>query len=79
MPLDPEKAAWLRLARRGNDVAGFVRRDPEDWKALEPKSVELSRKLKIGVYAVNASEAAFSPNFPQWKMVGLGDGPDSGT
>jgi regulation of enolase protein 1 (concanavalin A-like superfamily) len=63
--LEDKKATMLRLERRGNKVLGAISQEPDTWRYLPAKSVELPPKIKVGVAAVNASNAVFAAEFSE--------------
>jgi regulation of enolase protein 1 (concanavalin A-like superfamily) len=58
---------YLRMERRGDKVFGYHRQDGQEWTPLPPFTVELPRKVKIGVAAVALSEP-FTASFDQFQL-----------
>lgn len=51
----------LRLERRGSKlVVSFSQKGVEEWRALEQQKVDLPRKLKVGVAALNLTRSPFT-------------------
>lgn len=72
-PLDEAKETSLRLERRGNKVYATVSQDGQNWIPLEPKTVALPAKLRVGVAAVNSSTSDFRPQFEAWRLSRNGE------
>jgi regulation of enolase protein 1 (concanavalin A-like superfamily) len=69
-PLEAGQDTILKIERHGDTVSGAVSTDGEDWHALGDKPFRMARKLFVGVTAVNASTAPFSPQFADLKVEG---------
>jgi regulation of enolase protein 1 (concanavalin A-like superfamily) len=61
----PDRDTYLRLERRGSKILAAVGPDGIVWQALQPLSLELSNKLKVGVAAVNTSTDPFAAEFQE--------------
>jgi regulation of enolase protein 1 (concanavalin A-like superfamily) len=66
-------ATYLRLQRRGNELRAFYGGDGQRWTPVEPVSIELPTKIKIGVIAGSTTARPFAPIFDQFKLK-LGQG-----
>ena len=71
MTLDPATPTGLRLVRdpSAGTVTGYVRRGDGAWEKLGTKTVRLPPEVWVGVAAVNASGAPFSPAFSDFKAA----------
>jgi regulation of enolase protein 1 (concanavalin A-like superfamily) len=67
VPLE-DKAAYLRLERKGDKLLASVSHDDKEWRELNPLEVKLPAKLKIGVAAGGTSMEVFSPQFDQFRL-----------
>ncbi len=56
-------ATWFRLERTGNSVAGSLSHDGTNWSACGTSTMNLPKKLSVGVAAVNTSKKPFSATF----------------
>jgi regulation of enolase protein 1 (concanavalin A-like superfamily) len=68
LPLE-DKATYLRLTRKGDNLSASVSHDGKEWKDLNPLEVKLPAKLKIGVAAGGTSMDVFTPSFDQFKLT----------
>lgn len=64
-----ENAVYLRLTRRGNKVLSAWSKDGTEWTDHSEATVTLSRKLLVGVYALNASRAPCQAEFEDFKIT----------
>ena len=59
----------LRLDRRGARImASFSQDGTRSWRAFEEKTVDLPRKLKVGVAAVNGTTSPFTVTLEDFKI-----------
>lgn len=56
-------ATWFRLERTGNSVSGSLSHNGTDWSSCGTTTMNLPKKISIGVAAVNTSKKAFSATF----------------
>jgi regulation of enolase protein 1 (concanavalin A-like superfamily) len=56
-------ATWFRMERSDGVISGFISQNGTDWKPCGTANLDLPKKLKIGVAAVNTSRKAFSVTF----------------
>ena len=66
-PLDGE-ATFLRLERRGGTVLGSVSRDGIRWTTLEPLTVDMPRRVQIGIAASHNTSSPIEPQFEGLKL-----------
>lgn len=66
-PLE-DKAAYLRLERRGDKLLGSVSQDGKEWKEVKPLEVKLPARLKLGVSLSTSSTYSFAPRFDQFQL-----------
>jgi regulation of enolase protein 1 (concanavalin A-like superfamily) len=64
----PDVDTYLRLERRGGQLIASVSEDGLRWAPLKPISVELPRRVKLGVVAVNTSSDPFKAEFSEWDV-----------
>ena len=62
---------FLRLARHGQTIFGWVSTDGNKWDALPPKVLPDSwpNKLSVGIVAISTSEQEFNPRFSSFKLA----------
>jgi regulation of enolase protein 1 (concanavalin A-like superfamily) len=61
----PDQDFYLRLERRGGQLIGSVSKDGLRWTPLKPIAVELPKRVKLGVAAVNTSSEPFKAEFTE--------------
>ena len=61
--IDPAQPCHLRLERKGDQVLGSAKQGDDSWKPLGRKSAKLPLDVRVGVAAINASDAEFTPVF----------------
>jgi regulation of enolase protein 1 (concanavalin A-like superfamily) len=61
--LEKQQMAFLRLERHGDKILGAVSPDGNKWLSLNPMTVTVPKKLRIGVAAVNTAGIPFVPRF----------------
>jgi regulation of enolase protein 1 (concanavalin A-like superfamily) len=64
----PEQDTYLRLERRNGRVYGAVSQDGIHWRGFESIPVELPRRIKLGVVAINTSTERFKPAFSELEI-----------
>ena len=69
--IDSAKDCELRLERRDDQIRGAVCQGDDPWHDLPPRTVQLPRKLWVGVAAVNASDQPFAPLFAKLSLEKL--------
>lgn len=62
--------AYLKLERRGNRIFGFTSKDGKNWVALRPIDTVWPTKMKVGLNAINSSNAPFSLRFEEFSLKG---------
>lgn len=68
LPLTDIASTYLRLERRGGTVHGAVSADGVQWSSLEPITVELPKKVSIGINAGTNTSSPFEPVFEEFKV-----------
>jgi regulation of enolase protein 1 (concanavalin A-like superfamily) len=63
------KTTYLRLERKGDKLIGSVSEDGKTWKDMDPITIELPAKVKLGVAACTTSSEAFAPHYDQFKLT----------
>jgi regulation of enolase protein 1 (concanavalin A-like superfamily) len=63
-PLTPG-TAYLRIARRGSRIFGFTSKDGQHWAQLHPIDTVWPAELKVGINAINSSDAPFTVRFEE--------------
>jgi regulation of enolase protein 1 (concanavalin A-like superfamily) len=63
------RSTWLRLERRGQKVTASYSHDGKDWTVAKEITVELPKKIQIGVAAVNTSAKPFKAEFEDLKLT----------
>jgi regulation of enolase protein 1 (concanavalin A-like superfamily) len=66
--LPDERDLWLRLERRGKKMSASVSADGDRWVPLPPMSADLSRTVRIGIAAVNATDQGFEPRYEDFRL-----------
>jgi regulation of enolase protein 1 (concanavalin A-like superfamily) len=61
----PDVDTYLRLERRGGQVIASVSEDGLRWIPLKPIAVQLLKRVKLGVAAVNTSSDPFKAEFTE--------------
>jgi regulation of enolase protein 1 (concanavalin A-like superfamily) len=56
------------IPRRGGQVIGSGSEDGFRWVPLEPIAVDLPKRVKLGVVAVNTSSDPFKAEFTEWDV-----------
>lgn len=64
----PDQDLYLRVERRGSRILGAVSPDGLRWRYFNPVTVDLSRRVKIGVDAINTSSERFRPIFSEMEI-----------
>lgn len=62
------KDTFLRAARRGNKLTFEVSEDGSAWTEVQTLAVELPKKVKAGVLAINTTTNEFSPRLEGLKL-----------
>jgi regulation of enolase protein 1 (concanavalin A-like superfamily) len=77
-PLKLGQSAWLRLARSGPSIRGWVSDDGTTWDELPAKEVppEWCNEMKVGVAAISTATAPFKPSFSELKLEVPADSKD---
>jgi len=63
------KSTYLKLERKGDKALASYSHDGKEWTMAKEITVELQKKLQIGVAAVNGSEKALTVVFEDFKLV----------
>ncbi len=66
-PLTPG-TAYLKMERRGSRISGFVSKDGKHWTALKPIDTVWPAELKVGLNAINSSDAPFTVKFEEFTL-----------
>lgn len=66
--LNPDESVGLRVERRGNKIVGSISRDGATWTPLGETVLPAAGPVKVGVAAVNSSDAPFAPEFSDFKF-----------
>ena len=64
----PDKDAYLRLERRGNQLRAFVSTDGESWRLQQNIDIDLPPKVQVGVVAINAAQQPLQVRFEELQM-----------
>jgi regulation of enolase protein 1 (concanavalin A-like superfamily) len=59
----------LRLDRRGDKVRAFLSHDGRDWSIVKEITVDLARKLRVGVAGVSTSQQPFVAEFEGLRVL----------
>jgi regulation of enolase protein 1 (concanavalin A-like superfamily) len=62
-------STWLRLERRGNKAIASYSHDGKEWTEAKEITVDLPKKLRVGVAVVNTSAKAFAVEFEELKIA----------
>jgi regulation of enolase protein 1 (concanavalin A-like superfamily) len=62
------ETVWLRIERRGNTFYGSASADGVQWTTMEPITVDLPRKLQVGILAGQNTATGFTPSFENLKV-----------
>lgn len=62
-------STWLKLDRQGDNVTASYSHDRREWTEAKQAAVEFPKKVQIGVAAVNSSDAPFTVEFEDFKVV----------
>jgi regulation of enolase protein 1 (concanavalin A-like superfamily) len=57
---EPRYAPWLKLARRGNEIAAYRSKDGVSWEQVELAIVELPETIWIGAVCTSGKEGVFN-------------------
>ncbi len=60
---------YLRAERKGNKIFGATSSDGKVWKDLKPIDTLWPKKIKIGLDAINSSNASFSVKFDEFSLT----------
>ncbi len=64
----PDVDDYLRLERKGGRVIASVSDNGLRWTPMEPITVKLPKRVKLGVAAVNTSTDPFKVEFSEWEV-----------
>jgi regulation of enolase protein 1 (concanavalin A-like superfamily) len=67
--LDQQKPSFFRLRRTANSFAASYSQDGKTWKELPPIDVAFSKKLKVGVSAIQNTPAGYEAIFQDLKII----------
>lgn len=62
-------ATWFQLERTGGSVSGSLSHNGTDWKPCGTVTMDLPKKVSIGVAAVNTSRKQFTATFEELKLT----------
>jgi regulation of enolase protein 1 (concanavalin A-like superfamily) len=60
--------AYLKLARRGGRIFGLTSKDGKHWTQLKPIDTVWHGELKVGLNAINSSNAPFNVRFEEFSL-----------
>lgn len=63
------RSTYLRLERKGDKVAASYSHDGKEWTAVKEVTVNLPKKVQVGVAAVNSSDKPFTVEFEDFKVA----------
>lgn len=63
------RSTWLRLERTGQRVAASFSHDGEAWTEPHVVVTALPRSVRVGVHAINNSDAAFVARFEDFRVL----------
>jgi hypothetical protein len=63
-----ERSTWLKLARWQDKLTASYSHDGKEWIVVKTIPVELSKKLRVGVVAVNTAAKPFAVEFENLKV-----------
>jgi RNA polymerase sigma factor (sigma-70 family) len=66
-----DAAVWLRIERLGNKILGSVSTDGTSWTTLEPITVDMPKKLLVGVVAGHNTLTGYEPTFEDFRLFQL--------
>jgi regulation of enolase protein 1 (concanavalin A-like superfamily) len=66
--LETGKDTWLKIERKGDRFYGYATQAAGKWHALGDKAVEMPKKLRVGVAAINTSLQPFAPSYSELKI-----------
>jgi hypothetical protein len=66
-PLDSEET-YLRIERRGSVLIASVSADGTHWTSFEPLSVDMPRRVQIGIACTHNTALPFEPRFEGFKL-----------
>src|SRR5206468_2623225 len=69
--LDEQKPTVLRLERNGNTLTASFSQDRKQWKELPPIRVELSKKVIVGVAAIQNTPSEYEAVFEEFKLTSV--------
>jgi regulation of enolase protein 1 (concanavalin A-like superfamily) len=61
---------WLRLERRDKTLTASTSQELGQWTHFKPLTVDLPKKVKVGIFAKNSSSKPFSADFEGLKITG---------
>ena len=70
IPVREDAPLYLRVERRGNQVASSISLDAKAWKSLGDSRLKPGKMVSVGFAAVNNTDAPFSPEFSELKFYG---------
>ena len=63
------RSTYVRLERKGDKVAASYSHDGKEWMAVKEITVDLPKKVHVGVAAVNSSDKPFTVEFEDFKIA----------
>ncbi len=57
------------MERKGDKLLGSVSEDGKKWMDMDPITIELPAKVKLGVAACTTSSEPFAPHYDQFKLT----------
>jgi regulation of enolase protein 1 (concanavalin A-like superfamily) len=75
-PFFKDRFTYLRLERRGDKIQAAVSHEGREWMSLKAITVELPKKVRVGVAAINTSKRPFTVEFEELKLTIKREGKD---
>jgi regulation of enolase protein 1 (concanavalin A-like superfamily) len=63
------KTTYLRMERKGELLMGSISEDGKKWRDMDPITIKLPAKIKLGVAACTTSSEPFAPHYDQFKLT----------
>ncbi len=68
-PFFQGRSTHLRLERRGNQILASLSHDGFQWLAGKPVNTEFSKKVKVGILAINTSKRPLMAEFEEFRLT----------
>jgi hypothetical protein len=63
-----DRSTWLRVEREGEKVTTAISHDSKEWMATGELTTEFPKKVRLGVHAINSSDAEFVVEFEDFQV-----------